>query len=288
MATGSHTATTGSAVHPSQTSRPAPDRSSPYLRGSRTIVVRRHPAAVPPRRSAVPRRIAVALLAVTALIAGCSDGRDAPGAAATTAPATTAPAGAPTTAGATSTTATATTRAQPVRYTFPLRGCRYDFSRGHHDYPATDIFAARGCVVVAPVAGRIDEISTTDRWTPASNRGSDRGGLSVSVVGVDGVRYYGSHLSALATGVRPGARVTAGRELGRVGNTGSAQVTPPHLHFGLSWPTKPGIWWIRRGVVDPYPFLTSWRRGGDLSPVAAVRSARARAGAATPPCSAAC
>jgi len=240
----------------------------------------------------MPRRVAVALLAVTALIAGCSGGRDAPGAAATTAPATAAPATtAPATtasAGATSTTATATTRAQPVRYTFPLRGCRYDFSRGHHDYPATDIFAARGCVVVAPVAGRIDEISTTDRWTPASNRGSDRGGLSVSVVGVDGVRYYGSHLSALAAGVRPGARVTAGRVLGRVGNTGSAQVTPPHLHFGLSWPTRAGIWWIRRGVVDPYPFLTSWRRGGDLSPVAAVRSARARAGAATPPCSAAC
>src|SRR4029453_12404338 len=46
--------------------------------------------AVPPRRSAVPRRVAVALLAVTALIAGCSDGRDALGAAATTAPATTA------------------------------------------------------------------------------------------------------------------------------------------------------------------------------------------------------
>jgi murein DD-endopeptidase MepM/ murein hydrolase activator NlpD len=238
----------------------------------------------------VPLRLAAALLAVTALLAGCSGGGGAapdaaaPTAPATTAPATTAPASAPTTAGA----APTTSRAQPVRYTFPLRGCRYDFSRGHHDYPATDIFAPRGCAVVAPVAGRIDEVTTTDRWTPASNRGSDRGGLSVSVVGVDGVRYYGSHLSALAAGIRPGAKVTAGRVLGRVGNTGSAQVTPSHLHFGLSWPTRPGIWWIRRGVVDPYPFLTSWRRGGGLSPAAAVRSARARAGAATPPCSAAC
>jgi murein DD-endopeptidase MepM/ murein hydrolase activator NlpD len=232
-------------------------------------------------------RLAVALLAVTALLAGCSGGR-APGAAPTTVPATTAAASTPTTAAAAATTAPATTRAEPVRYTFPLRGCRSDFSRGHHDYPATDIFAPRGCAVVAPVAGRIDEVTTSDRWTPASDRGGDRGGLSVSVVGVDGVRYYGSHLSALAGGVRPGVRVEAGQLLGRVGNTGSARVTQSHLHFGLSWPTGPGIWWVRRGVVDPYPYLTSWRGGGQRSPVAAVRAARTRAGTTTPPCSAAC
>ena len=230
----------------------------------------------------MPRRLAAALVVAAALLTGCSGGGGAaPDVAATTA-------AAPTTAAATPTTTPATTRAQPARYTFPLRGCRYDFSRGHHDYPATDIFAPKGCAVVAPVAGRIDEVTTTDHWTSASNRGSDRGGLSVSVVGVDGVRYYGSHLSALAVGVRPGVRVEAGRLLGRVGNTGSAQVTPSHLHFGLSWPTGPGVWWIRRGVVDPYPFLTSWRGGGSRSPVAAVRSAHARAGATTPPCSVAC
>jgi peptidoglycan LD-endopeptidase LytH len=235
----------------------------------------------------VPLRLAAALVAVTALVAGCSGG-GATGAAATsaTAPATTVRAPATRPAG-TSTTAPAITRA-PARYAFPLRGCRADFARGHHDYPATDIFAPRGCAVVAPVAGRIDEVTTTDRWKPASNRGAERGGLSVSIVGVDGVRYYGSHLSALAGGVTPGARVEAGRPLGRVGDTGSARGTPPHLHVGLSWPTGPGVWWIRRGVVDPYPFLRSWRAGGSLSPVAAVRAARARAGGTTPPCSAAC
>jgi hypothetical protein len=41
-------------------------------------------------------------------------------------------------------------------------------------------------------------------------------------------------------------------------------------------------------VVDPWPFLTSWRRGGNLSPAAAVRAARARAGATTPPCAIDC
>jgi murein DD-endopeptidase MepM/ murein hydrolase activator NlpD len=227
----------------------------------------------------VPRRLARALVAVTVLVAGCSGGA-APDTAATST-------SAPTTVAAAPATAPTTTRAQPVRYAFPLRGCRADFSRGHHDYPATDIFAPRGCAVVAPVAGILDEVTTIDRWTPASDRGADRGGLSVAVVGVDGVRYYGSHLSALASGVRPGVRVAAGQLLGRVGNTGSARPTQSHLHFGISWPTGPGIWWVRRGMVDPYPYLTSWRGGGQRSPVAAVRSARARAGT-TPPCSAAC
>jgi murein DD-endopeptidase MepM/ murein hydrolase activator NlpD len=223
------------------------------------------------------RRLAAVLAAVTALTAGCSaDGPATPGAAATTTPP------------AATTTAPTATRAPAARYTFPLRGCRYDFSRGHHDYPATDIFAPAGCAVVAPVAGRIDEVTTTDRWDAGSNRGADRGGLSVSIVGVDGVRYYGSHLSALASGVVPGARVEPGRLLGRVGNTGSARPTPSHLHFGLSWPTRPGVWWVRRGAVDPWPFLSSWRRGGSLSPAAAVRAARARAGSTTPPCSTAC
>jgi peptidoglycan LD-endopeptidase LytH len=239
----------------------------------------------------VAARLVAALVAVTALVTGCSGGGATDTAATTTAATTTTAttvAAPTTTATAAAPTTTDTTRVRPVRYAFPLRGCRYDFSRGHHDYPATDIFAPSGCAVVAPVAGRVDEVTTTDRWTRASNRGRDRGGLSVSVVGVDGVRYYGSHLSAVAAGVRPGLRVAAGQLLGRVGNTGSAQVTPSHLHFGLSWPTGPGVWWVRRGVVDPYPYLTSWRRGGNLSPAAAVRAARARAGATTPPCSVAC
>jgi hypothetical protein len=41
-------------------------------------------------------------------------------------------------------------------------------------------------------------------------------------------------------------------------------------------------------VVDPWPFLNSWRLGGSLSPAAAVRRARARAGSTTPPCAGDC
>jgi murein DD-endopeptidase MepM/ murein hydrolase activator NlpD len=242
-----------------------------------------------------PRRLAPALLLVATLVAGCSPGpgaapaATAPVAATSGAPAT----GAPPTTGAPASTAPPATAppatARPVAaYVFPVRGCPVLYGRSHHDYPATDIFARPGCLFVAPVDGVVDEVSRTDRWDPGSDRGADRGGLSVSLVGVDGVRYYGSHLGSLAAGVAPGARVRAGTPLGRVANTGSARGTSPHLHFGLSWPTRPGVWWVRRGMVAPWPYLDAWRQGGDRSPAAAVRAALARAGTPTPACTRRC
>jgi peptidoglycan LD-endopeptidase LytH len=220
---------------------------------------------------------------------GCSRDAGPPAAGATASPTTATTA---TTGAATTSTKPATTRpavgAAPVHYRFPVTGCRVSYGRSHHDYPATDIFAARGCAVVAPVDGRVDEVSRTDRWSPASNLGADRGGRSVSIVGVDGVRYYGSHLEAVAAGIAPGVRVRAGRLLGRVGNSGSARVTAVHLHFAISWPTRPGVWWIRRGMVYPWRYLDSWRAGGDLSPARAVRAARVAAGREVPPCQALC
>jgi murein DD-endopeptidase MepM/ murein hydrolase activator NlpD len=169
-----------------------------------------------------------------------------------------------------------------------VAGCRVSYGAGHHDYPAADMFTRRGCAFVAPVAGRVDEVARTDTWDPGTDRGADRGGRSVSLVGVDGVRYYGSHLESIAPGIAPGARVGAGRLLGRIGNSGSARVTPVHLHFGISWPTRPGIWWVRRGMVPPARYLDSWRAGGNLSPVRAVRAARAEAGREVPACQARC
>ena len=170
-------------------------------------------------------------------------------------------------------------RPDPVhRYVFPVAGCRADASQTHHDYPASDIFADVGCLFVAPVDGRVDEVTRADSWNPKSNRGADRGGLSVSVLGVDGVRYYGSHLSAIQRGIAPGVAVRAGQILGRTGKTGSARPTSPHLHFGISWPTGPGVWWIRRGAVPPQQFLDSWHQGGQLSPAALVAAAHRKYG----------
>ena len=148
----------------------------------------------------------------------------------------------------------------------------------------TDIFTDRGCRFVAPTDGAVDEVSKIDRWDPTSDRGADRGGLSVSIIGVDGVRYYGSHLQSIAPGIAHGVRVRGGQLLGRIGNSGSARVTPVHLHFGISWPTRPGIWWIRRGLVYPWPYLDAWRAGRNLSPAPAVQAAHAAAGSDIPPC----
>lgn len=174
-------------------------------------------------------------------------------------------------------------RSATVHHVFPVRCASAHYARYHHDYPATDILAPVGCPFVSPVAGRVDEVTYRDRYSWRHNRGADRGGLSVSVVGVDGVRYYGSHLRDIARGIRPGARVAAGTLLGHVGQTGDARGTAPHVHFGISWPTRRGVWWVRRGEVWPWPYLDSWRRGGERSPAAEVAAKRRRVGT-VPPC----
>ena len=133
------------------------------------------------------------------------------------------------------------------------------------------MFAPVGCPIVAPVDGVVDEVSTVDRWTSTTNLGADRGGLSFSIVGVDGVRYYGSHLSVLNASIRPGVHVRAGQSIGKVGRSGDARGGPSHMHFGISWPTPHGWWWVRRGELYPWPYLDAWRAGTMRSPAAAVR-----------------
>lgn len=157
----------------------------------------------------------------------------------------------------------------PTRNVYPLApGSESQYAATHHSYPAVDIFAACGTPVVAPVAGRIDELSGTDNWDPVVDDGATRGGLSVSIVGDDGVRYYGSHLRMIAPSLRAGARVTPGQTLGEVGDTGSARGTGCHLHFGLSVPCGPGDWERRRGEIWPQRYLDEWKAGRQLSAVA--------------------
>jgi murein DD-endopeptidase MepM/ murein hydrolase activator NlpD len=152
-----------------------------------------------------------------------------------------------------------------------LTGCQHVFpidpanvakyGRSHHDYPAADIFAPCGTTVVAPVAGTISEMSTKDVWDPKVNDGATRGGLSVTLVGDDGVRYYGSHLSAIDPALVVGRHVDVGQPLGKVGNTGDARGIQCHLHFGISAPCGVGDWQVRRGALQPAPLLDSWRAG---------------------------
>ncbi len=172
-------------------------------------------------------------------------------------------------------------QAAPV-YLFPVAGCEVNYARAHHDYPATDILAKAGCAFVAPIDGVIDEVNRVDTWSGKVNAGITRGGLSVSLIGVDGVRYYGSHLRSIYKTIEPGLQVKAGQRLGSVGSTGSARGTSPHLHFGISWPTPADIWWVRRGAVLPWKYLDAWKAGKDLSPAKAVAAALKKAGEVPP------
>ena len=180
-------------------------------------------------------------------------------------------------------TATTLTPAQaaPV-YLFPIAGCEANYARAHHDYAATDILTKAGCKFVAPIDGVVDEVNRTDLWKGKTNLGIDRGGLYVSIIGIDGVRYYGSHLRSIPLSIQPGLNVKAGRLLGAVGSTGSARGTAPHLHFGISWPTAANIWWVRRGEVLPWKYLDSWKAGKDLSPVKEVNARKLKVGELPP------
>ncbi|SNY04076.1 M23 family metallopeptidase [Paractinoplanes atraurantiacus] len=180
---------------------------------------------------------------------------------------------APSSGAAATSAAPATTAAgapKTVKYVFPVKASNVDYHPTHSKYPATDIFADCGEPVVATTSGVVLEISLKDVYVKGSPDGPNNGGLSVSLLGDDGVRYYGSHLSKVQSGITKGVRVTAGQLLGKVGHTGNANGVC-HLHYGISPPcAKVGDWKVRRGVIWPATFLDSWRKKGQKSPVATV------------------
>lgn len=172
-------------------------------------------------------------------------------------------------------------QAAPI-YTFPIVGCTYSYARYHHDYPANDILAKKGCKFVAVTSGVVDEVRKVDTYNYKKPTGDTKGGLFVSIIGDDGVRYYGSHLKKVADGIDVGVRVEVGTLLGLVGDSGDARGTAPHVHFGISWPTANNIWWVRRGEVAPWRYLDQWKIGKDKSPVAEVKALLAKSGEVPP------
>ncbi|AEV81230.1 Glycyl-glycine endopeptidase ALE-1 [Actinoplanes sp. SE50] len=161
-------------------------------------------------------------------------------------------------------------------YVFPVAGTN-SYAHSHHDYPASDLMTACGNTFVAVTNGVVIFTNTVDRWTAKANLGPTRGGLSVAIVGDDGVRYYGSHLSAISPGISPGTRVKAGQTLGKTGKTGDT--TACHVHFGISPPCARGAdWYTQRGAIWPWPYLDSWRTGGQRSAAAEISTWQAKNG----------
>ncbi|WP_285473538.1 M23 family metallopeptidase [Actinoplanes sp. NBRC 101535] len=194
----------------------------------------------------------------------------APAAGSAAVPAPSATTADPATSSAPPSTSPAPPATTEVKYVFPVDASNVDFHTTHSKYPATDIFVDCGERFVATTSGVVLETSRADNYVEGSADGPNNGGLSVSILGDDGVRYYGSHLSKVQSGIEAGVRVTAGQLLGRSGKTGNAN-NVCHVHYGISPPcAKTGDWKVRRGVIWPATFLKSWRNGGRKSPVATV------------------
>lgn len=109
---------------------------------------------------------------------------------------------------------------------------------GARRHEGIDIFAARSTPVLAAIDGMIGRV------------GNNRlGGKVVWLRPQHGdyhrrLNLYYAHLDSQL--VTPGQMVQVGDTIGLLGNTGNAQTTPPHLHFGI---------YSADGAVDPLPFV---------------------------------
>jgi peptidoglycan LD-endopeptidase LytH len=157
--------------------------------------------------------------------------------------------------------------ADEVEHAFPIAaGMNASYAHTHGEYPATDVFADCGTEVHAMATGVVQHVRRVDDYDKKTDNPALRGGKSVSVVGLDGVRYYTSHLDRIDVTV--GQAVTAGDVLGTIGLTGDSEAC--HTHVGIS-PLCPTVEWsARRGVIWPWPYLDAWRKGLQKSPVAEI------------------
>lgn len=109
-------------------------------------------------------------------------------------------------------------------------------------HEGVDIMAPRGTPIRPAAPGFVTRLSTTDL-----------GGISVTLVGDGGVRYFYTHLDSIAAGLEEGQYVEVTDVIGYVGNTGNAAATAPHLHFGV-YLGGLGTWCGWR-PIDPLPLL---------------------------------
>ncbi len=118
-------------------------------------------------------------------------------------------------------------------------------------HQGTDIFGIQGTPLIAVADGVIGDQFGDSRI----------GGFRLHIIDDQGVDYYYAHLdndtsgtddglggakAAYAPGIAPGVRVKAGQLIGYMGDSGDAEPTPHHLHFGIM---VNDVW------VRPFPYL---------------------------------
>jgi murein DD-endopeptidase MepM/ murein hydrolase activator NlpD len=122
----------------------------------------------------------------------------------------------------------------------------YDSARGsgrRHD--AIDIMAREGTPVIAAADGTIEKLffSKGGGGITIYERSNDKRWI-----------YYYAHLSAYAPGLAEGQQVRRGQVIARVGHTGDASASAPHLHFAINAMARGERWW-QGTAINPYPVL---------------------------------
>jgi len=123
---------------------------------------------------------------------------------------------------------------------------------GARRHDAIDVMAAEGTPVIAAAPGTVEKLYF-------SNGG---GGNTIYVRSPDQRwTYYYAHLSAYAPGLAEGQQVQRGQVIARVGHTGDASASGPHLHFAINQ-MAPGERWWQGTPINPYPLLAGKKAGG--------------------------
>jgi predicted chitinase len=129
-----------------------------------------------------------------------------------------------------------------VSFADTWHACRDGCARRHK---GTDIMADEGVPAVAVEPGVIAKVD---------DAGEGLGGLTVWLRGDSGVAYYYAHNAENLVVV--GERVERGQVIARVGNTGNARTTPPHIHFQINLCGELSS--AEPCTVNPYPYLQTW------------------------------
>lgn len=111
-------------------------------------------------------------------------------------------------------------------------------------HEAVDILAPRGTPVVAVADGRLVKLFY-----------SKAGGLTLyQFDSTSTYAYYYAHLDSYAPGLAEGQMLRRGQVIGRVGSTGNADPSAPHLHFAVFRLGPEKKWW-QGTPVNPYPLM---------------------------------
>ena len=96
------------------------------------------------------------------------------------------------------------------------------------------VIAKRGTPIQATTQGIVSKVGE-----------NSLGGRVVVIIGPGGAGHYYAHLEDYAD-ISPNDWVNAGDIIGYVGDSGNANGTPPHVHYGI---------YINGSAVNPYPLL---------------------------------